>query len=158
MPLIEHISPATIEEIASQLWASLVPAEGVLVPSAYAVERLRRAGEPITAAVSITGSCDGTVELCCPRSLARSIAASMFCVAESDLDEASITDAVGELANIVGGNVKSLLPPPTALSIPVVTTARAAGDDGTAAGCVVGFDLLGEPVLVLVRDASLAPA
>ncbi|MDA8295506.1 MAG: chemotaxis protein CheX [Actinomycetota bacterium] len=158
MLLSELIGPETIEEIAHQLWASLVPTEGVLVPSACALAHLHRASGRITAAVSISGSCDGTVELACSEPLGRAIAAFMFGLPEADLDEAAVTDAVGELANIVGGNVKSLLPPPTSLSIPIVTTGPTASDEGRTASCAVGFDFLGEPALVLVRDASLAPA
>jgi chemotaxis protein CheX len=43
-----------------------------------------------------------------------------------ELADSDIADAVGELANIVGGNVKSLLPPPTTLSLPVVAWGGAA--------------------------------
>ena len=37
---------------------------------------------------------------------------------------ADIADALGELANIIGGNVKSLLPEPCALSLPHVLVGR----------------------------------
>lgn len=158
MYLSELIGPETIEEIAHQLWASLVPSEGVVVPSACALEHLRRASGRITAAVSITGSCEGTIELSCSQALGRAIAAFMFARHETDLDESEITDAVGELANIVGGNLKSLLPPPTALSIPTLTSGPAVSEEHSAVLLGVGFDFLGEPALVLVRERSLTLA
>ena len=33
-------------------------------------------------------------------------------------------DAVGEMANVVGGNVKSLLPGPSTLALPIVVTSE----------------------------------
>ena len=36
------------------------------------------------------------------------------------LDDEDIDDALGELANVVGGNVKAVLPGPSALGLPEV--------------------------------------
>ena len=38
------------------------------------------------------------------------------------MSAADVTDAVGELVNIIGGSVKSLMPQPTVLSLPSVRT------------------------------------
>ena len=51
-----------------------------------------------------------------------------------------VIDAVGELANTIGGNFKGLLPPDTVLSTPQVTTCNegATGDsDEEHLGCVI---------------------
>ena len=39
------------------------------------------------------------------------------------LDEEDVADALGELANVVGGNVKAVLPGPSVLGLPEVGTA-----------------------------------
>jgi chemotaxis protein CheX len=41
-------------------------------------------------------------------------------MSEDELAEADVADAVGELANMIGGNIKSLLPGPSALTLPLV--------------------------------------
>ena len=41
-----------------------------------------------------------------------------------DVDEEDFRDAIGEVANVVGGNVKSLVPDPGALSLPIVSRDR----------------------------------
>ncbi len=45
----------------------------------------------------------------------------MFDAAVEDVSPADVLDAVGELVNIVGGNLKGMLPSPTGLSLPSVT-------------------------------------
>jgi chemotaxis protein CheX len=52
-------------------------------------------------------------------------AAAMFGLSAVELTDAEVTDAVGELTNIIGGNIKSLLPGPSRLSMPVVTISPA---------------------------------
>lgn len=78
-------------------------------------------GRVYTSCVNISGGWDGSVLLVIPAGLATAVAASMFGMQPTDLSEAEITDAVGELANIVGGNVKGLIEEPCGLSLPTVT-------------------------------------
>ncbi len=44
----------------------------------------------------------------------------MFGIDENEAGEEEIQDAIGELANMTGGNIKSLLPEPCYLSLPAV--------------------------------------
>lgn len=52
--------------------------------------------------------------------LARTITETMFGMDPGEAASADIDDAVGEVANMIGGNVKSLVPGPSLLSLPAV--------------------------------------
>ena len=75
----------------------------------------------ITSCVHISGTWDGAVAISCSDRLARSVTESMFGMTDGEAGPADIEDAVGELVNIVGGGLKSLLPGPSVLSLPTVT-------------------------------------
>lgn len=47
---------------------------------------------------------------------------------DDGVGDADIADALGEVANVVGGNVKALVPDPGALTLPEVAHARPAAD------------------------------
>lgn len=70
------------------------------------------------ASVTINGEWNGYVSVVCSRPLARRAAASMFGVTSDAVTADQIQDALAELANIIGGNVKALLPCPSQLSLP----------------------------------------
>jgi chemotaxis protein CheX len=82
--------------------------------------------ERMVAWVSISGEWTGHLQVLTTADGAGAIAASMFQMAPDDLSSAEVTDAFGEIANIVGGGVKGMLGAQTALSLPqVVLDARA---------------------------------
>lgn len=105
-----------IVEIVQQVWGSY--AEIALEPVPR--EPAGPGGDVLTGTVRITGAWDGRVALACPVPVARAAAAAMLGVAEHGLTAADVADAVGELTNVIGGNVKSLLPAPSELSLPAV--------------------------------------
>lgn len=109
-------------------------------------------------AVQIHGSWDGTVALECSETLARQLAAKMFDVPEHAATSADTQDALGELTNIVGGNIKSLMPVPSQLSLPQVTrgtTSPAAWLEGTVVSQVAFADQ-GEPFrIVLLKHGAV---
>ena len=71
-------------------------------------------------AVRISGESQAEVAVWCGADFARRTASAMFGAEEADLTESDVRDAVGELANILGGTLKALLPGPSSLSCPVV--------------------------------------
>lgn len=71
--------------------------------------------------VAVTGEWRGYVLLACPTQLARTAASAMFDVPAEQLTDDEVADALGELTNMIGGNIKSLLPRPGRLSMPAVT-------------------------------------
>ncbi|MEQ1502435.1 MAG: chemotaxis protein CheX [Myxococcota bacterium] len=82
-------------------------------------------GEPAGAgwlgSVAIDGAWDGRVEVWLSDADARRVATAMF--GEEPIGEPELVDAIGELANITGGNVKALLPEPCGLGLPAVRAA-----------------------------------
>ncbi len=70
--------------------------------------------------VHITGAWEGTVTIDFPMSLAEQVASIMFNLNNNEIDKSLIQDALGELTNMTGGNIKSLLPEPCYLSLPAV--------------------------------------
>ena len=74
----------------------------------------------LTGYVQYTGAWHGAFLLDCSFSLARRIAAIMFRFETAQTSVEDICDALGEMANITGGNVKGLLPEPCRLALPVV--------------------------------------
>jgi chemotaxis protein CheX len=118
-----------IQEIAHMIWATLfdLPLEG-------AADHGLGGGPTVTSFVHIDGAWQGVVMFQCPMALAATLTASMFDGNVSsdggppqEVPEADVRDALGEIANIVAGNVKALLPEPCHLSLPAV----ALGSDDT---------------------------
>lgn len=73
----------------------------------------------LTAYIHISGNWNGHIALQCPLGLAKQAACVMFTPEIPSLDD--IRDALGELVNMIGGNIKSMLPYPCQLSMPTVT-------------------------------------
>jgi len=78
------------------------------------------AGEVITAAISLSGSWKGAVLVECAVPEALLFASRMVDVDPPAGVNDDVRDALGELANMVGGNLKSILPGGVELSLPSV--------------------------------------
>jgi chemotaxis protein CheX len=66
--------------------------------------------------VDVHGAWSGSVHLDIGTTFAHSLAHRMF--GDEPISEADVVDAMGELANVIGGNMKGLLPGPSSLSVP----------------------------------------
>lgn len=142
------VTAEQLTEIAREVWTSfldlgLSPWQGGAEPGADG---------SVTGCVHISGSWEGSVLLQCAEPLARLAAATMFGITDEELGDDEVADAVGELTNMVGGNVKSLLPEPSRLSLPAVTTGReyVVHVPGAEAVEQVALDCKGERLLVSV--------
>jgi len=111
----ELVSTATIVEIAQGFWDAYLPEDAVLLPGSVLPEI-----EEVRGHIDIGGSWSGRVEISTSLAAARRVAASLFSLRPEVLDQSEILDALGELVNVVGGNIKSILPAPTSLSVPQV--------------------------------------
>ena len=70
--------------------------------------------------VQIAGAWGGAVAVQCSGPLATRAAQRMFGLDADAVTTADLQDALGELTNMTGGNVKALLPEPCSLGLPVV--------------------------------------
>lgn len=138
-----------VREITEQVW------ESVLMTALDPVDVDGEdpfAGHAVTGCVQVTGAWEGAITISCTPNLARNAAATMFELGATPPSDDEVRDALGELANVVGGNVKALLPGTTHLSLPIVAT----GDRRTLAViasetvCTLRFAWEGEPVEVTV--------
>ncbi len=76
----------------------------------------------LCAVISISGQWTGDVVLESSVEVARAAASRMFSTPEEDLAFDEVQDALAELANVIGGNIKSLVPGPSHLGLPSVTS------------------------------------
>jgi chemotaxis protein CheX len=107
-----------LTEITERVWGSLV--ESPLLPRQPGQPAPAPGSRTFTGCVQITGAWEGAVTVHCSERLARLLTAAMFMVDPDDTSAEEVTDALGELANMVGGNVKALLPEPCRISLPAV--------------------------------------
>ena len=111
-----------IVEIVGNVWTS------VFGTSVEEEDPFRVAGlktRTFAGVVNIAGAWDGAVAVQCGEDLVRQAAVAMFGLAPDAVSQGEMHDALGELANMVGGNFKALLPEPCTLSLPVTVE----GDD-----------------------------
>jgi chemotaxis protein CheX len=124
-------------------------------------EPLARIEDPgplnVVASISMTGAWDGHVVVSMSDSAAHAVAAAMLDLDVDAVTDADILDAAGELVNVVGGQVKSLLPQPCQLSLPMTSRAgRKIRFPGTRPVRNVTTQLRGEPITVSVRQVDLS--
>jgi chemotaxis protein CheX len=111
----------------------------------------------LVASISLTGAWDGHVVISTTEPAAVSMAAAMLDLDPAIVGAADVLDAAGEFVNVVGGKVKSLLPGPCQLSLPMTSRAgRHIRFPGTRPLCSVTAALGGEPVTVLVLQLNLS--
>jgi chemotaxis protein CheX len=136
-----------LAEMVEQVWVSYLDPEGVspLVATGDA-------GQPseVHSSVSITGSWTGHVVYASSSVAAKKAAAAFMAVEVDEVSMEDVADVLGELANIVGGNVKAMLPAGATLSLPQVVLAPESATKYPNAERVTGLFGLwdGEPVSV----------
>jgi chemotaxis protein CheX len=145
-PLVSTlIDEATVQGIADQAWVALVGEDEVLVPLP---------GEPfidpVSSWVDIVGPWNGAVVITTDRETAEELARCLLREhAPEVLEDEDVEDALGEMANVVGGNVKAVLPGPSVLGLPEIGTPPAAGN--AADTCRVEGLWRGRPLSVTVQ-------
>jgi chemotaxis protein CheX len=103
--------------ITQDVWSSFTGKAVGVAPEGVALD----AGDVAVGRVALTGDWQGCVLLRCPTRLARTAASAMFDLPAERLTDDEVADALGELTNMIGGNLKSLLPGSSHLSMPAVT-------------------------------------
>jgi chemotaxis protein CheX len=122
-PLISDLlDEETVLSIVQEAWTALVGDDEYLVPLPGDLP-----DDAVSSWVEIVGPWTGTVVLTTGRSTAAELARCLLAEhAPPVLDEEDVTDGMGELANVVGGNIKAVLPGPSVLGLPEVGAAPAA--------------------------------
>jgi hypothetical protein len=145
--ITELMDEATIQSIAEDTWISLVGEDEVLVPLPGELP-----GDVVSSWVDVVGPWTGTVVLTTGRETAADLTRALLGEhAPTELEDEDIVDAFGEIANVVGGNVKAALPGPSALSLPDVGAAPAVRNPADL--CRIDVLWRGEPLSISVQGA-----
>jgi chemotaxis protein CheX len=106
--------------------------------------------------VSITGSWHGHIVLTCSAETARHAAAALLMMEVAEVAGSDVVDAMGELANIIGGNLKSTLPALCSISLPHVVSGADAVVAWPSAECVCEFvaSWLDQPISISVWQSQ----
>lgn len=127
-----------VREAVRTIWEVTLGLE--VAPAVEAVEG--PSSELWTGSIRIYGGWEGAVILECPPDLAQEVASRMFGIAPAEATAADVQDALGELTNILGGNVKALLPGPSLLSLPEVTEGHADAPEPSQRDIVARIEFL----------------
>lgn len=136
-----------IEEVTSIVWGSVLA-----LPVELATDQQLPTNPTVTCFVQIEGAWEGAVVFRCPERLGKLLADSMFGKSSANRDTSDINDALGEITNILTGNIKALLPQPSRITLPVI----ASGNDyqlvvlGTEITAEVAFSCQGETFVVTI--------
>ncbi|MEM1096685.1 MAG: chemotaxis protein CheX [Bacteroidota bacterium] len=116
METLIEINTADVEYVVDTIWATTIARPVAVHPPPLPAP----AEDAASSAVTIAGDWNGVVVFQCPPALARTLAGAMFGLPEADVQHADVEDALGELTNMMAGNIKSLLPGTNHLGLPVV--------------------------------------
>lgn len=109
------LSTADLANILDEIWQTMV------VAGSQAPAPAMSSGAPLHAYVSVTGEWDGDIVIACSMRIAQWVATQLLQIPIEEITSDDVSDALGELANVVGGAVKSLMPQPSTLSLPTLT-------------------------------------
>jgi chemotaxis protein CheX len=147
------VSSNDLAEMVEQVWLSYLDPEGVspLIENGNDAQP-----SDVHSSVSITGSWHGHVVYASSTAAARRAAAAFLAVEPDEVSPEDLSDVLGEIANIVGGNVKAMLPPGAQLSLPQVVLAPESATTYPSAQRVTGLYGLwdGEPVSISMWQSS----
>ena len=143
-----------IFQVAEMVWMAVL---NLPIERQQAVVQVTEQDPPLACCVHISGEWEGTIILCCSEALAHRAAAVMFGTESYHEPLDRVRDAVGELANMVGGNVKALLPGPSRLSLPALienADYQRIARESRMQSCQA-FSCEGEPFLVTLFEKLL---
>ncbi len=150
-PITALLDPGTVQSITDEVWPSLVGDGEVFVPVPVPPP-----AELVSAWVDITGPWTGSVVLTCTPATAEALTECVLMTRPPTVvDDEDVADALGELANVLGGNIKSVLPGESRLGLPRVGPAPSRGrlDDV----CALVGQWRGNYLTITVHGAAPAP-
>jgi chemotaxis protein CheX len=150
------VNEGDLAEMVEQVWVAYLDPEGLspLIPTPDETQP-----SEVHSSVSISGSWNGHIVYASSIVAARKAAAAFLAVEPDEVSQEDLSDVLGELANIVGGNVKAMLPPGALLSLPQVVLASDSATRYPSAERVTGLYGLweGEPVSVSMWQSLKKP-
>ncbi|MFA6297749.1 MAG: chemotaxis protein CheX [Nocardioides sp.] len=145
-----------LHAVVDEVWSSFLGHEEPLLPALP--DPASAGGITWSAATSVTGAWNGVVTVKIPDAVAHTATERMLgLVAGQALTTEDVADAVGELVNMIGGNVKSLMPGPSVLSLPLVARGTIASPSDLAEVSCLDLTWAGAPLRITVLARRDAP-
>ncbi|MFI5493174.1 chemotaxis protein CheX [Actinoplanes sp. NPDC051859] len=114
------VSEGDLAEMVEQVWVSYLDPEGI---NPLIMTGDDKQATEVHSTVSITGTWHGHLVYASSLQAAKKSAAAFLAMELDEVGQEDVSDVLGELANIVGGNVKAMLPAGCFLSLPTVVLA-----------------------------------
>ncbi len=115
MDLITEVYRADLERIVAMVFRTMLTLDVAPLD-----QRWSRTPDSLTAAVYFAGQWKGGVYIECTRDQALDVTARLMSIPRPDQVDDDVIDAMGEMANMIGGNMKSVMPRGVQLSAPTV--------------------------------------
>ena len=135
-----------VHAVVEEVWSSFLGAEEPILP-------LPTPMPPggWSAAITVSGGWEAqvTVQLTDPGAV--HVTSTMLMCGEDACTDEDLRDALGELVNMVGGNIKSLMAGAAALSLPLVGHGDISPGSHLVEVCRLDLTWRGEPVVVTVH-------
>ena len=144
------LSPGDVAQLVDDIAGAFLNSRAVPAPAGTADVA------DVVACVHVSGAFTGSVICSATEAFATFCAAQMLGIGSEDVDDEALVDAIGEVANMVGGSVKALLPEPSTLSLPLVSVggSRVLTVPGTTAIASVDLVCAGQPVRIEVLSRA----
>lgn len=145
MPTVA-LDVSQINSIVEAVFGTMLASAPALCASAWRPEPGR-----VSASVTLSRSWHGYLRVECAPAAALELTRRLMPVEPTEIDD-DVRDAMGEIANMIGGNFKAILPRGTELSVPEVRV-----DDTPPAGegLEVAYWVGSEPLWVIVREHAV---
>lgn len=89
-------------------------------PDSEEIQSVPESESIFRSSVEVSGEWSAKMSFQCNEGLAKTIASKMFAMEVDQLEEDEVLDAVGEIINMIGGNIKGCVGVESTLSIPEV--------------------------------------
>lgn len=105
-----------VAEIARNVFATMLQTESYETGE----ENFRADDAEFVGCIQISGAWEGGVRVTVPRRFATQAASILLCIPSNEIVFDDQKDTLAEITNMIGGNIKSLVPGPSSLSLPTV--------------------------------------
>jgi CheY-specific phosphatase CheX len=114
--MTNEVGVGVVIQIVESVFATMMDLEVCVIDAPWSP-----ADDRLTSSVDLHGDWNGFVSVECNRHQACQFAAKFLSVDPPDAVDEDVRDVLGELANMIGGNIKSILAVGARLSTPLVT-------------------------------------
>ena len=145
--------PIPVEELIQYTqftWSSILEVDVEQVDEEF----ITNPDTDIHACVLISGAWKGMVVTSFHSKLAQAVAKKMFDLKNEKPTDEHLIDAVGELINMIGGNLKALVPQPSFLSLPIVSIGHSILSPCTQEVCKSVFSCKGQQFRITVLESK----